>query len=64
MPIAVNKYDKDLFFIDISETDNKGKVIWFVGETVEVWNNFKEYLFSIIQYNQRLLDKMQKEIFG
>lgn len=59
LPIAVNKFDKDIFFIDKSKTENNGMVIWFAGEMIEIWDNFKEFVISMISYNQRLLDQIE-----
>ncbi len=64
IPISVNKYDKDIFFINKSKDINNGKIVWFASETIETWNSFKDFFESMISYNQRLLDQMKSKKSG
>ncbi len=58
VPIAVNKFDKDIFLMDKSNTNNNGKILWFAGELIEEWDSFKEFILSMIMYNQRILEQI------
>ncbi|AZK44862.1 SMI1/KNR4 family protein [Paenibacillus lentus] len=63
LPIAVTKIDKDLFVITKLNSSNPGQVIWFAGEEIDRFDNFKEFFLSMIDYNREEL-KYFKDLNG
>ncbi len=59
LPIAVNLFDRDIFFIILSKGELYGKVIWFAGEEIERFSDFQEFFTSMIAYNERELRKLK-----
>jgi sulfatase maturation enzyme AslB (radical SAM superfamily) len=59
LPIAVNPFDRDLFFIVLSKGKLFGQVIWFAGEEVERFKDFQEFFASMLAYNERELCKLK-----
>ncbi|MED4461925.1 SMI1/KNR4 family protein [Metabacillus fastidiosus] len=59
LPIAATKMDKDLFVLTKWNSPSPGIVIWFAGEEVERFNNFKQLFLAMIDYNRDDLDYLK-----
>jgi hypothetical protein len=64
LPIAVTRYDKDLFVMTRPNLDSLGNVIWIAGEEIDRYPNFTEYFLAMIEYNRLLVDDLRKENKG
>ncbi|RSN92342.1 SMI1/KNR4 family protein [Acinetobacter pittii] len=51
MPIAATLIDKDIFLIGKRNSSIAGKVIWYAGEEIEIFENFNEYFLAMVDYN-------------
>lgn len=52
LPIAVSRYDTDLFVIAKNGSNCPGIIIWFAGYEVERYDNFEEFFRAIVEYNR------------
>ena len=43
LPIAVSKFDRDLFVLCLPSSSRPGEIIWFAGEEIDRFENFDEY---------------------
>ncbi|MDV4340350.1 hypothetical protein MSG81_11880 [Acinetobacter baumannii] len=43
MPIAATLIDKDIFLIGKRNSSIAGKVIWYAGEEIEIFEKFNEF---------------------
>lgn len=61
LPIAVSKFDIDVFAIVKPSRELSGQVIWFAGEVIERRIDFDEYFLAMVDYNrlerQRLIER-------
>jgi len=55
LPIAVTKYDIDLFCLSLKT----GEVYWYAGTEVEIFSDFNEYYLSMVDYNRRELSLLK-----
>ncbi|MED4531248.1 SMI1/KNR4 family protein [Metabacillus fastidiosus] len=59
LPIAATKTDKDLFVLTKWNKSSPRIVIWFAGEEVERFDNFKQFFLAMIDYNKDDLDYLK-----
>jgi len=60
LPIAVTKFDRDLFLLGRPNSPVAGAVFWFAGEEIDRFSNFDEYFLSMMEYNKRTLERLTK----
>jgi hypothetical protein len=60
LPIAATLFDKDLFVIARPTSSQPGMVIWFAGEEIDRYPNFKEYFLSMTDYNRLEIENFKK----
>ncbi|MFK7207744.1 hypothetical protein ABB017_17330, partial [Acinetobacter baumannii] len=51
MPIAATLIDKDIFLIGKRNSSIAGKVIWYAGEEIEIFEKFNEFFLAMVDYN-------------
>ena len=61
LPLAVAKYDRNVFAIVKPPHDLSGQVIWFSGEIVERFVNFDEFFLAMVDYNRLQLKRFAEE---
>lgn len=59
MPIATTFEDKDLHVITKPAAHQPGVVIWFAGQEIERYPNFKTYFLSMVDYNRSEADPLK-----
>jgi hypothetical protein len=52
LPVAVSRYDADVFAITTSNSDAPGKVFWFAGQLIDTFPDFGEWFLSMVDYNR------------
>lgn len=59
LPIALAKYDKDVFLLVRPPHRSSGQVIWLAGTVVERFPNFDEFFLSMVDYNRVRYDRLK-----
>jgi len=60
-PIGSTKDDKDLFVITKHNSKNPGMIIWYAGEEIDRFSNFKDFFLAMTEYNREELKYLKGE---
>jgi hypothetical protein len=62
LPVGVNVYDSDIFFLALSNDGYFGNVIWYTAEgDVEQYSNFDEFFMGMIELDKSRLNRLLKD---
>jgi len=61
LPIAATFEDRELHVITRPTSRKPGIVIWFSGEEIERFPNFKEYFLAMTDYNRLEIDRLKND---
>lgn len=52
LPIAVSRFNTDVFAISTSRSHSPGTVFWFAGQVIDTFPSFSEWFLSMVDYNR------------
>lgn len=52
LPIAVSRFNTDVFAISRSRSHSPGTVFWFAGQVIDTFPSFGEWFLSMVDYNR------------
>ena len=52
LPIAVSRFNTDVFAISTSRSQSPGTVLWFAGQVIDTFPSFSEWFLSLVDYNR------------
>jgi hypothetical protein len=58
-PLAATAVDLDLFVMTRRSNPSPGMVIWFAGSEIERFPSFREYFLAMVDYNQRVVQRLE-----
>jgi hypothetical protein len=59
LPIAVSRFDIDVFLIDIAE--RLGEVRWIAGQEIEKFDSFSDFMIKMNEYNRETLNDLLRD---